>query len=107
LLVVNEPMFVGKGPNSERNYNSRVERALYDRYREAMSRFTSEHGIEYLDLWNLLPPEEFTDIDLHHTPGGHRRMAVAVTQKLPSVIGGAPPAGSGSESRIRPPAAPE
>lgn len=82
LLLVNEPILIGSGANSEVNYNSHLERKYYDRYREVMATFARDNQIEYLDLWNLLPPEDFTDMVLHHTPAGNAKIADAVVRRL-------------------------
>ena len=41
LLIVNEPIYVGSGENSDVNYNSFYERALYDRFRAALTEFAT------------------------------------------------------------------
>ncbi len=87
LLIVNEPTYVGSGPNSDVNYNSFYERALYDRFRAAMTSFTQQHGMHYLDLWNSLPPEEFSNTALHYNLEGNRRVANEVMQGLQQLAG--------------------
>jgi hypothetical protein len=82
LLLVNEPIYLGSGPNSDVNYNSHMERALYDRFRGVLGNFVQENQIAYLDIWNLLPGEDFTDISLHHNSAGNRKIAQAIAQKL-------------------------
>ena len=59
LLVVNEPIYIGSGQNSDVNYNSFYERNLYDRFRAALAEFTQQHAMTYLDLWNFLPARRF------------------------------------------------
>jgi hypothetical protein len=82
LLVVNDPLLIAAGPGSERMYDSFFGRAIYDRYRATMERFCREHGIEYLDLWNLLPPEDFDETPQHYLPAGNARIARAVLGRL-------------------------
>jgi hypothetical protein len=86
LLIVNEPMYVGSGPNSEVNYNSFYERALYDRFRTALTGFTQQYALPYLDLWNVLPPEDFANTSLHYNLDGNRAVAQAVWQALHTLI---------------------
>jgi hypothetical protein len=86
LLIVNEPMYVGGGPNSDVNYNSFYERALYDRFRAALAGFTLQHDMAYLDLWNLLPPENFSNTSLHYNLDGNRAVAQAIWQGLHTLI---------------------
>jgi hypothetical protein len=86
LLIVNEPMYVGSGENSAVNYNSFYERALYDRFRAALTDFTQQHDLAYLDLWNLLPPENDSNTSLHYNLDGNRAVAQAVWQGLQSLL---------------------
>jgi hypothetical protein len=75
LLVVNEPIYVANGPNTDVNYNSFYERNLYDRFRAALNDFARQHRLTYLDLWNLLPGDNFSNTSLHYNLDGNRRIA--------------------------------
>jgi hypothetical protein len=90
LLIINEPMYVGSGPNSDVNYNSFYERALYDRFRAALAAFTQQHAMPYLDLWNSLPPADFSNTSLHYNLDGNRAVAQAVWQGLHTLIESSP-----------------
>jgi hypothetical protein len=70
FLVVNEPIFVSAGQNSELRYNAFYPRWAYDEYRKVMAAETAEKGWDYLDLWDSIPPEEFTDTPVHLTADG-------------------------------------
>jgi len=85
LLIVNEPIYVGSGPNSEVNYNSFYERDLFDRFRAAMTDFTQQHTMTYLDLWNRLPPENLSNTSLHYNLEGNRRVAEEVMKALQEI----------------------
>jgi hypothetical protein len=82
LLLVNEPIYLAGGPHSNVNYNSDYERAVYDRFRTAMIQFTHEHGLPYLDLWNHLPPEEFSNTPLHYNLQGNIHVAQEIAAEL-------------------------
>jgi lysophospholipase L1-like esterase len=71
LLVVNEPMLVGKGANSDVNYNLEYERAFYDRYRREMALYASKLKLWYADLWDAIPAESFTDTPFHADAAGY------------------------------------
>ena len=88
LLIMNEPTYVGSGPNSDVNYSSFYERALYDRFRAALTEFTQQHEIHYLDRWNFLPPEDFSNTSLHYNLDGNRRVAEEAMQGLQRLAGG-------------------
>ena len=88
LLLVNEPIYLASGLHSDVNYNSDYERGVYDRFRVAMTSFTQEHGLTYLDLWNHLPPEEFSNTPLHYTAGGNRHIAEEMMAELQRLLSG-------------------
>jgi hypothetical protein len=71
LLLVNEPMVIGSGENSNVNYNLSYERALYDSYRDILRDFTAQHNFLYADLWDLIGSQYFTDTPLHADRQGY------------------------------------
>jgi hypothetical protein len=72
VLLVNEPIFIARGENHEVRYNSFYPRWAYDQYRIWMGQITNERGWMYLDLWDLVAPDEFTDSAIHYSPEGVR-----------------------------------
>lgn len=82
LLVVNDPIFIASGPGSRRLYNAFYARGIYDRYRERLAAFCRDRDIEYLDLWDLVPPGEFGNSPQHYLPAGSARIARAVVGRL-------------------------
>ncbi len=70
VLIINEPMFTSHGANSDIRYNFYYPRWAYDAYRAWMTDTTLSEGWHYLDLWDLIPPSEFTDSAIHYTPAG-------------------------------------
>jgi hypothetical protein len=70
VVLVNEPMFISDGENSDLRYNSFYPRWAYDQYREILAQITEENGWRYVDAWDLLPPDAFTDTPVHTTPAG-------------------------------------
>lgn len=83
LVVVNEPMFVSDGRNSDIRYNFFYPRWAYDQYRALMPQQAAAQGWRYLDLWNLVPPAEFTNSAVHLTPAGSQLLADALAGELP------------------------
>ncbi len=75
VLIVNEPMFISDGANSDLRYNSFYPRWAYDQYRALLAARAQEAGWDYLDLWDAIPPEEFTDTPVHLTPAGSQMLA--------------------------------
>ncbi len=75
ILLVNEPMFVSAGANSDIRYNFYYPRWAYDQYRTLFAEQAAEHGWQFLDLWNTIPNSEFTNTAIHLTPAGSEQLA--------------------------------
>lgn len=75
VVLVNEPMFVTGGANSDVRYNSFYPRWAYDQYRRMLAEAAAAGGWTYLDLWDAIPPEEFSDTPVHLTPAGMGQFA--------------------------------
>ncbi len=87
LLIVNEPMFVSAGQNSDLRYNAFYPRWAYDDYHALLADHAQTQGWHYLDLWRGLPDTEYTDSAVHYTSLGARllaqQLASALTQLIP------------------------
>jgi hypothetical protein len=85
VLLVNEPMLVSTGKNSDLGYNFFYPRWVYDQYRQLLAERSQQKGWRYLDLWNLAPEGEFTNSAIHLTPAGEallaQRLGVAILQE--------------------------
>ncbi|NJN43997.1 MAG: SGNH/GDSL hydrolase family protein [Anaerolineae bacterium] len=88
ILFVNQPMFIASGENSDIRYNEAYPQWAYDGYREIMSAQADIYGRAFLDLWDAIPPEYFTDDIFHLTPEGERLMAEALSPNLYEMICG-------------------
>ncbi|HQF70181.1 MAG TPA: hypothetical protein PLH39_02750 [Promineifilum sp.] len=75
LLLLNEPIYVSDGANSDIRYNTFYPRWAYDDYRAQLAAAAGDAGWRYRDLWNAIPPAEFTDTPVHLTPTGTRLLA--------------------------------
>ncbi len=87
LLFVNEPIFISQGENSDLRYNAWYPRWAYDRYRQLLAERVGQAGWYYLDLWDRIPPAEFTDSPVHLTQAGTRQFADLL---LPAILELAP-----------------
>ncbi len=65
VLIINEPIFVSDGKNSDLRYNAWYPRWAYDQYRELMAEYAAEQGWNYFDLWDSGAAREFTDSPVH------------------------------------------
>ncbi|NPV56918.1 MAG: hypothetical protein HPY76_09665 [Anaerolineae bacterium] len=82
LLVVNEPMLISSGQNSDIRYNFFYPRWAYDRYRQTMQQQAQDAAWDYLDLWDLLPESEFTNSAIHLTPAGESALAEQLAPEI-------------------------
>ena len=84
VLLVNEPIFISDGKNSDIRYNFFYPRWIYDRYRQIMFTRAQANGWLYLDEWDLVPASEFSNSAIHLTPAGERLLA---EQIKPTILG--------------------
>lgn len=87
VMVVNEPVFIAEqaapeGENTTLHYNAWYPRWVYDAYRELLAEAAQDGGWTLRDLWDVVPPQFFTDSPVHFTPEGARLIA----QQLASAI---------------------
>jgi hypothetical protein len=82
LTLVNEPILVSNGQNSDIRYNFYYPRWAYDDYRSLLGEQAKASGWRYLDLWNLVPESEFTNSAIHLTPAGETMLAQAVGEQI-------------------------
>lgn len=86
ILLVNEPILVSDGENSDMRYNFYYPHWAYDQYRQLLADETAENEWQYLDVWNLVPESEFTNSAIHRTPVGETLLAGAVIEALTTKI---------------------
>jgi hypothetical protein len=86
VLVVNEPILISTGENSQLRYNFYYPRWAYDQYRELMQERSETEGWRYIDLWNLVDENEFTNSAIHLTPAGTSKLAVHLADALQEEI---------------------
>lgn len=82
VLLVNEPIYISQGENSNIRYNFFYPRWAYDQYRSLFTQVSQSEGWAYLDLWDLVPAGEFTNSAIHMSPIGTSQLA---SQMIPSI----------------------
>jgi hypothetical protein len=82
VWVINEPMLVSSGANSDIRYNFYYPRWVYDAYRTDMTHLAESNGWTYLDLWDLIPETEFTNSAIHLTPSGEHTLAESIASSI-------------------------
>jgi len=90
ILLINEPMFVSAGQNSDIRYNFFYPRWAYDDYRVVLAHTAAARGWPYVDLWDAAANTEFTDSPIHLTPLGESQLAARVGPAILSLAEGAP-----------------
>lgn len=75
VLLVNEPIYVSSGQNSDLRYNFWYPRWAYDAYRAMLQDKAQANDWPLLDVWDAVAPNEFTDSPVHMTPAGTRQLA--------------------------------
>lgn len=82
VLLVNEPMFVSEGANSDLRYNFYYPRWAYDAYRDILLNLAQKNEWHYVDLWDRIPPAEFTNSAVHISPTGTRQLAELISAEI-------------------------
>jgi len=82
MLIVNEPLYIGHGQAAALRYNTLYPRWAYDAYRAALADEAASRGWAYLDLWDTVARDQFTDSPFHVTAGAAQHISDAVTTAL-------------------------
>jgi hypothetical protein len=82
VLVINEPIFVSQGENSDLRYNAWYPRWAYDQYRELLSEIAGDLGWHYIDLWDSASAGDFTDSPVHLNSDGSADLAKLILPLL-------------------------
>lgn len=77
LLLVNQPIFVSSGQNSDLRYNTWYPRWAFDQFRAVYAEQAAANGWQLLDLWDAVPAERFTDSPVHLDARGVQTLAQA------------------------------
>jgi hypothetical protein len=75
LWIVNEPVYLSSGLNSDIRYNFFYPRWAYDEYRVLLADWCREQQVPFFDLWDLIPSDEFSNSAIHRTPRGEQMLA--------------------------------
>jgi len=89
LLLVNEPMLISTGANSDIRYNFFYPRWAYDEYRRLLRAGSDERGWALLDLGAAIPDADcYTDSAIHLTPACTAELAEMVGAAIVQASGG-------------------
>lgn len=82
VLIINEPVFISQGENSDIRYNFYYPRWAFDDFRSIMSDLSLKNGWNYFDYWDAVAGAEFTNTAIHMTPEGTRQFAQLIAQTI-------------------------
>jgi hypothetical protein len=85
FVVINEPILISAGENSDIRYDYYYPRWAYDQYRPLMRAEMEAHAIPYYDLWDSVPETQFTNSAIHLSRIGEDLLADSV---LPIIMEG-------------------
>ena len=83
-ILVNEPILVSNGQNSDIRYNFFYPRWAYDDYRSILADLATAHRWPYVDVWDIVPLNEFTNSGVHLTPYGEGQLADKIAAAIPT-----------------------
>jgi lysophospholipase L1-like esterase len=95
ILIVNEPIYISTRQNSDLRYNAWYPRWAYDAYRDLLGKTASSENWQYLDLWDSIAPDEFTDSPVHLTPAGEQQLAEQISGAMLKIMNGGTPITNG------------
>jgi len=82
MILVNEPMLISDGANSDIRYNFFYPRWAYDEYRSLLSEHAATNGWNYIDLWDVVSANEFTNSAIHLTPAGETVLSERIAEAV-------------------------
>ncbi len=85
VIIVNEPMYISQGANSDVRYNYYYPRWAYDDYRKILSSRCSSSQWNCIDLWDSIEPDQFSNTAVHLTPEGVKQTADHLIELIPFV----------------------
>jgi lysophospholipase L1-like esterase len=88
LLLVNQPIFVSSGQNSDIRYNTWYPRWAFDQFRLTYADQAAASGWRLIDLWDVVAPERFTDSPVHLDALGVQTLADALALETSQLANG-------------------
>ena len=86
VLLINEPMLISDGKNSEIRYNYYYPREGYDSWHAALTGRAEKNGWILLDLWDSLNIEDFTNSAIHYNAESADRLADRVLAEIEMIF---------------------
>lgn len=82
VVLINEPILISHGENSEIRYNYYYPRWAYEQYRAIIKNTSDKINTPFYDFYNLVPEDMFTNSAIHLTRGGEALLVKEITSIL-------------------------
>lgn len=82
MLVVNEPILTLNGINDHLKYNRYFPRWAFDQGSAMIEDRAGKLGMQYLNLWNAVSADQFTDNEVHYTATAAQHVADLIGQAV-------------------------
>ncbi len=82
VILVNEPILISNGENSSIRYNFYYPQWAYAAYRMELHKQAESEGWTYLDAWDSIAMDQFTNSAIHLTPVGEDHFAEQIVEIL-------------------------
>jgi hypothetical protein len=86
LLLVNEPIMISRGVNSDLRYNYFYPRWAYDQYRASLANMAGLHQIPYIDAWDWVDANQFTNSAIHMNAAAEQSFAERLSGQILATI---------------------
>jgi hypothetical protein len=82
IILINEPILISNGKNSQIRYNYYYPRWAYDQYRSIMQKEIDELRIPFYDYYDLVPENMYTNSAIHLNKEGESILAHRIASIL-------------------------
>lgn len=82
VRIINEPILISQGENSEIRYNYYYPRWAYEQYRSIIKKKSEELNIPYHDFYDLVPEQMFTNSAIHLNREGESMLVKEIASIL-------------------------
>ena len=86
ILIVNEPILISHGKNSEIRYNFYYPRQAYDVWRKTLLETCKSNQWPVLDMWNVLPASDFSNSAIHYDGNGADKLQMILSDAMESIF---------------------
>ena len=86
IVFINEPILISDGLNHEIRYNFYYPIWAYDHYRTQLSTYMIKNKLAYIDLWDVVPNDEYTNSAIHLTSEGEVIFSNKVVEYLNKTV---------------------